>query len=64
MLISTDIIFFVYYNYKNIKVPLFQYFITIFHYIGYSFNDCIEKYLVDNNYGINQNIAPKSKQYV
>ena len=50
MLISTDIIFFVYYNYKNIKVPLFQYFITIFHYIGYSFNDCIEKYLVDNNY--------------
>ena len=50
LLISTDIIFFIYYNYKNIKVPLFQYFITIFHYIGYSFNDCIEKYLVDNNY--------------
>ena len=50
LLISTDMIFFVYYNYKNIRVPVFQYFITILHYIGYSFNDCIEKYLVDNNY--------------
>jgi len=48
--ISTDMIYIIYYKYKLIKVPVFQYFIALFFYIGYSFNNCIEKYLVDYNY--------------
>ena len=43
-------IFIIYYKYKLIRVPIFQYFITLFFYIGYSFSDCIEKYLIDYNY--------------
>ena len=50
LLISTDMIFIIYYKYKLIRVPIFQYFITLFFYIGYSFSDCIEKYLIDYNY--------------
>ena len=50
LLISADIIYIVYYKYRVIKVPIFQYFITLFYYMGYSFNNCIEKYLVDTNY--------------
>ena len=50
LLISTDMIFIIYYKYKLIRVPIFQYFITLFFYIGYSFSDCIENYLIDYNY--------------
>ena len=50
LLISTDVIYIVYYKYKLIRVPIFQYFLTLFYYTGYSFNNCIEKYLVDTNY--------------
>ena len=50
LLISNDITYIIYYKYKLIKVPIFQYFITLFYYTGYSFNNCIEKYLVDTNY--------------
>ena len=48
--ISTDIIYIILYKYRNIKAPIFQYFITLYYYLGYSFNNCIEKYLVDYNY--------------
>ena len=48
--ISTDIIYIIYYKYMNIRAPIFQYFITLYYYMGYSFNNCIEKYLVDANY--------------
>ena len=47
---STDIIYIIYYKFRLIKVPVLQYFIALFFYIGYSFNNCIEKYLVDYNY--------------
>ena len=40
----------IYYKYKNIAVPMFQYFLTLYYYIGFSLNNCIEKYLVDINY--------------
>ena len=50
ILILTDMIFIIYYKYKMIRAPIFQYFITLFFYIGFSFSDCIEKYLVDYNY--------------
>ena len=49
-ILVTDMIFIIYYKYKLIRVPIFQYFITLFFYIGYSFSDCIEKYLIDYNY--------------
>ena len=49
-LIRVPMIFIIYYKYKLIRVPIFQYFITLFFYIGYSFSDCIEKYLIDYNY--------------
>ena len=29
---------------------MLQYFMSLFFYMGYSFNNCIEKYLVDYNY--------------
>ena len=48
--IFVDVICIVYGNYRNIKHPLFQYFLTLYYFIGYSFNNCIEKYLVDYNY--------------
>ena len=48
--ISTDIIYLVYNKYKNMVAPGFQYFLTLYYYIGYSFNNCIEKYLVDTSY--------------
>ena len=48
--IGNDILFMVLYEYKNIRVPIFQYFISLYYYIGFSFNNCIEKYLVDANY--------------
>ena len=48
--ISIDIILIVYYKFKNISIPIFHYFLTLFYYIGFSFNNCIEKYLVDTNY--------------
>ena len=38
--ISTDIIY----------ILMLQYFMSLFFYMGYSFNNCIEKYLVDYNY--------------
>ena len=47
---STDIIYIIYYKFRLIKVPVLQYFIALFFYIGYSFNNCIEKYLVDADY--------------
>ena len=31
---------------KNIRLLVFQYFISIYYYINLSFNNCIEKYLV------------------
>ena len=40
----------VYNRYKNIRVPIFQYFLTLYYYIGFSLNNCIEKYLVDIDY--------------
>ena len=49
-LISTDIIFVVYFKYKLIREPIFQYFLILYNYMGYSFSDCIKKYLVDTNY--------------
>ena len=49
--ISTDIIYIlIYYKYKLIRVLMLQYFMSLFFYMGYSFNNCIEKYLVDYNY--------------
>ena len=48
--IFVDVICIVYGNYRNINHPLFQYFLTLYYFIGYSFNNCIEKYLVDYNY--------------
>ena len=37
---------------KNIRVLVFQYFISIYYYINLSFNNCIEKYL-DYTYYMN-----------
>ena len=48
--ISHDLWYIIYYKYKNLRVPIFQYFISLYYYIGYSFNNCIEKYLVDTDY--------------
>ena len=48
--IGNDMLFMVLYEYKNIRVPIFQYFISLYYYIGFSFNNCIEKYLVDVDY--------------
>ena len=53
--ISTDIIFMALYIYNNnfnkyLGVTIFKYFLTLYYYMGYSFSDCIEKYLVDYNY--------------
>ena len=48
--ISIDATFIVYYRCKNIYAPIFQYFLTLFYYICFSLNNCIEKYLVDANY--------------
>ena len=45
-----DFIFIIYYKYKNINAPIFQYFMTLFYYICFSLNNCIEKYLVDIDY--------------
>ena len=50
ILILVDIISILYYNYQSIKAPLLHYFLTLYYYMLYSFNDCIEKYLVDYNY--------------
>ena len=50
LLISIDMIFTVHHNKKYLRELIFQYFITLYYYIGYSFNNCIEKYLVDYNY--------------
>jgi len=47
--ICHDMLYIAYYKYKNIRVPIFQYFISLYYYIGFSFNNCIEKYLVDTN---------------
>ena len=35
---------------KNIRVLVFQYFISIYYCINLSFNNCIEKYLVYTYY--------------
>ena len=48
--IGIDILFIVINRYRNIRVPIFQYFISLYYYIGFSLNNCIEKYLVDANY--------------
>ena len=53
--ISTDMIFMVLYIYNNIlrkylRVIIGKYFLALYYYMGYSFSDCIEKYLVDYNY--------------
>ena len=53
--ISTDMIFMVLYTYHNnlykyLGVVISKYFLTLYYYIGFSFGDCIEKYLVDYNY--------------
>ena len=48
--ISVDAIFMAHGNYRNLRAPAFQYFISIYYYLGYSFNNCIEKYLVDTSY--------------
>ena len=48
--ICLDMLYIIIYNYKNIKVPIIQYFLSLDYYIGYSFNNCIEKYLVDVDY--------------
>ena len=53
--ITTDMIFMVPYIYnikwyKNLRVIICKYFLTLYYYMGYSFSDCIEKYLVDYNY--------------
>ena len=53
--ISTDMIFMVLYTYHNnlykyLGVVISKYFLTFYYYIGFSFGDCIEKYLVDYNY--------------
>jgi len=48
--ICHDMFYIAYYKYKNIRIPIFQYFISLYYYIGFSFNNCIEKYLVDADY--------------
>ena len=48
--ISHDMLYIIYYGYKNLRAPIFQYFISLYYYIGFSFNNCIEKYLVDVDY--------------
>ena len=53
--ISTDMIFMVLYTYHNnlykyLGVVISKYFLTFYYYIGFSFGDWIEKYLVDYNY--------------
>ena len=48
--ISHDMLYIIYYGYKNLRVPIFQYFTSLYYYIGFSFNNCIEKYLVDADY--------------
>ena len=48
--ISHDMFYIIYYRYKNLRVPIFQYFTSLYYYIGFSFNNCIEKYLVDADY--------------
>ena len=48
--ICIDLAIIIYIKYKNISAPIFQYFLTLYYYIGFSFNNCIEKYLVDINY--------------
>ena len=48
--ICIDILFIVINRYRNIRVRIFQYFISLYYYIGFSLNNCIEKYLVDANY--------------
>ena len=48
--ISHDMLYIIYYRYKNLRVPIFQYFTSLYYYIGFSFNNCIEKYLVDADY--------------
>ena len=42
--IFVDIVYIIKYKYRNIRVPIFQYFISLYYYIGFSFNNCIEKY--------------------
>ena len=48
--ISHDMLYIIYYGYKNLRVTIFQYFTSLYYYIGFSFNNCIEKYLVDADY--------------
>ena len=48
--ICIDFTLIIYKRYKNIKAPIFQYFLTLYYYIGFSLNNCIEKYLVDIDY--------------
>ena len=48
--ICLDMFFIVIYKYKNIRIPIFQYFISLYYHVGFSINNCIEKYLVDINY--------------
>ena len=45
-----DIFLIIYYKYKNIDLPIFHYFLSIFNYLCICLNNCIEKYLVDANY--------------
>ena len=35
---------------KYLRILMFRYFLVLYYYIGFSFNNCIEKYLVDTDY--------------